>query len=124
MEHDRLVLNDGETEFNNTKRRNTSLLCYNCESEYSSGQGFISPDYLNPSHKEFCDVSCQLAFAKVTLDDFAWVGYLEAICGLVGYEPYIPPSFEALQRFGGPMTIQEYKQHHDIPKRSRLNNME
>lgn len=104
---DALVLNEHETK----RRYNTGLFCYNCENEYypEQGQGFISPQHLNPNGKQFCDVACQLAFAKVSLDEFDWPNYYELMCEFVGRRPYVPPAFTALQRFGGHLTIEEYK---------------
>ena len=119
---DKLVLND------DIKRRHgAGLECYNCGEEFfpELDQGFACPSFLNPENKEFCDVFCQVSFAKGQLDDFDWPDYYEHVCEFVGFRPFIPPPFTELQRFGGRMTIAEYKWGHhpttrDASKRVKL----
>lgn len=103
---DTLVLND------DIKRR-SKLECYNCGEEYEdgvNGQGVHVPGHLNTANREYCDVVCLLAFAKLMIqDDFRFADYHEAICQHLGYRPFLAPSRNNLQRFGGDMTIEQYK---------------
>jgi len=126
MAHDTLVLNQ------ETKRLfTTGLVCYNCGEEYfvEQGQGFDGPPHPMLNGKEFCDMACSMAFAKVQMDVFEWSDYYETISAHLGYEPYVPPSFEALRRFGGPLSVEEYKvgqrpQLYEGVKRVRLTPVE
>ena len=107
MEHpDTLVLNQ------HTKRRFTDpLRCYNCGENFypNQGQGSKTPSRFNAEGREFCDIACQLSYAQGSLDGFDYADCHTEICAQLGREPYVPPPFPCLVRFGGNWTIEEYK---------------
>ena len=94
---------------NDIKRTADNLVeCYNCGEEVPDDQLFHSASKFNPSNKEFCSLSCQLAFAQSQLDAFDWIEYYKQIVAGVGYRPFVPPHFSRLQRFGGDLTLEQY----------------
>lgn len=87
------------------------MQCENCDEFYDPklGQGVDLPSQLYVDEcSNFCDASCVAAYALMMLmQDFE--PWYHALCDYLKQEIYVPPIQLALKKFGGDMSIEEYK---------------
>lgn len=93
------------------RHHDSPLKCYNCGESYytSQGQGSPIPSSITGDEKEFCDVACHLSWLKGSLDVFDYTAIYDTVWENLQRAPYVPPPFTELHKFGGQMSIEEYK---------------